>query len=325
MSREFKILVTGGAGKLGNYVSPYLKSKGYKVTNFDIKLPAPDSPCMKEKIPFVKGDLLSLGDCLRAIALAQADVIVHLGAIPFNSEIQPAYAKNYHPYLQNGARFIQMLDEDQTMRTNTMGTYYLMNAARMLGVKKIIFTSTYYVLGLGFRLSGTPFIPQYLPIDEEHPCNPEDTYSLSKLLGEKICEAFSRAYGINTVVLRLVGVYYPDDELSKITYKFNINVPVPRNEDERYIIGTTYQYVDARDVARIIELAIEAENLNPYEVFFVATDTVYAEDTQEVIAKRWPSLKEMGKNINGTDGIISIEKARKLLGYNPAYSWRKNV
>jgi len=318
-----RILVTGGSGRLGNYVSPYLKSKGYQVTTFDIQLPVSGSPNDKEKIPFVKGDLLSLGDCMRAIAHAQADVIVHLGAIPFNSEIQPAYAKEYNPYLQNGARFIQRLDEDQTMKTNTMGTYYLLDAARRLGVKKVIFTSTYYVVGIGFRISGTPFIPQYLPIDEEHPCTPEDTYGLSKLLGEEICKAFSRAYGIDVVVLRLLGVYYPDNEFSKKIYNFNINVPPAQNEDEAYIIGNTYQYVDARDIARIIELSIEAQNLNPYEVFFVATDTVYAESTQEVIAKRWPYLKEMGKNIRGTDGIISIDKARRLLGYEPAYSWRK--
>ena len=96
-----KVLVTGGAGRLGNYVAPYLKSKGYKVTTFDINLPAPDSRNAKEHIPFVKGDLLSLGDCMRAIAHAEADVIVHLGAIPFNTEIQAPYAKEYDRYLQN--------------------------------------------------------------------------------------------------------------------------------------------------------------------------------------------------------------------------------
>lgn len=319
-----KVLVTGGSGRLGNYVSPYLKSKGYQVTNFDIQLPAPGSPNERERIPFVKGDLLSLGDCMRAIATAQADVIVHLAAIPYNSEIQLAYAREYNPYLQNGARFIQRLDEDQTMKTNVMGTYYMLDAARRLGVKKFIFISTYYVVGLGFGISGNPFVPQYLPIDEEHPCTPEDTYGLSKLLGEEMCKSFSRAYGIEVVVLRLLGVYYPDDEFSKRIYKFNINVPPAKNKGEEYISGNTYQYVDARDVAKIIELSIEAQNLNPYEVFFVATDTVYTEDTQEVIAKRWPYLKEMGKNIAGTDGIISIDKARRLLGYTPAYSWRKN-
>lgn len=316
------VLVTGASGNLGNYVSPYLKKKGYNVTNFDIKLPVPGSANDMARIPFVKGDLVSLGDCMRAIAHAQPDVIVHLGAIPYNTEIQPAYAKDYNLYTQNGVRFIQHLDEDETMKTNTMGTFYLMDAARRLGVKRVVAISSYFVLGIGFRISGTPFIPHYLPIDENHPCSPEDTYSLSKLLGEEICKAFTRAYGMNVIVLRLLGVYYPDSDMSKNMYKFNINVPPATDEGNGYISGNTYQYVDARDVARIIELSIEAKGLNPYEEFFVSTDTVYAENTTEVIAKRWPAFKDMGKDIKGTDGIISIEKAKKLLGYKPAFSWR---
>ncbi|MDI9515171.1 MAG: NAD(P)-dependent oxidoreductase [Clostridiales bacterium] len=317
-----KVLVTGGAGRLGNYVAPYLKSKGYKVTTFDINLPAPDSRNAKEHIPFVKGDLLSLGDCMRAIAHAEADVIVHLGAIPFNTEIQAPYAKEYDRYLQNGARFTQRMDEDLTMKTNTMGTYYLLDAARRLGVKKIVFTSTYYVLRFGFMLSGKRFMPEYLPIDEEHPCDPEDTYGLSKLLGEEICRSFSNGYGIDAVVLRLLGVYYPDSEFAKMVYKFGVNVPPIENENEGYIVGNTYQYVDARDIARLVELSIEAKNLNPFEVFYAITDSVYTEPTTEVIAKRWPNLAEMGKDIPGTEGIISFDKARRLLGYEPAYSWR---
>ena len=317
-----KVLVTGGSGMLGNHVSPFLKEQGHQVTNFDIKPPAKGSANDLACFPFVRGSLLSLSDCLRAIAHAQPDVIVHLAAIPHNSEIQPAYAMEYDPVTQDGVRFMQTMDEDETMKTNTMGTYYLLDAARRLGVKKVVFISSLFVLGIGFRISGTPFVPEYLPIDENHPCSPEDTYSLSKLLDEQICRSFASAYGMQIVALRLFGVFYPDSEFHQKIYKFNINVPPAKNEKAASMFNGIYQYVDARDAARAVGLAMTAENLRPFEAFFLSTDTTFQENTTEVIAKRWPAYTLMGRNIAGTDGLVSIEKAKRLLGYQPAFSWR---
>lgn len=318
------ILVTGASGKLGNYVSPYLKEKGYNVTNFDINLPSKGSDNEKLGIPFVRGNLISLGDCMRAIAHAQPDIIVHLGAVRFNTEIQPAYDKVCDLNIQDGIKFVQELDEDEAMRTDVMGTYYLMDAARRLKVKKIILASSYYVLGIGFRISGTSFVPQYLPIDEEHPCAPEDTYSLAKLIDEEILKAFSRAYGINSIALRLLGIYYLGVTSQSGWCRFNIEVPSAKCEKDGYMIGQCYEYVDARDVVQAIELSIKS-NLKGFESFYIATDTLYSENTANIIPKRWPALKDLGKDIKGTDGIISIEKAKKILGYKPAYSWRKKI
>lgn len=317
------VLITGASGNLGNIVGPYLKDKGYNVTNFDKKPQAPDSPNAKAGLPYVIGNLLSLSDCMRAIAHAQPDVIIHLGAIPFNSEIQPAYGREYS-FKTDGARFTQAMDEDETMNVNTMGTFYLLDAARRLGVKEIIAATSYFSLGIGFRLSGTSFMPEYLPLDEEHPSVPEDTYSLSKYLNEETLKAFSRAYGMRCIAMKLMGIYYDDNEWCKEVYNFDINVPEPTPEEVDYMIGTTYQYVDGRDVARFIELALKAENLNPYEDFFVVTDTFYNDDTVDVIKRRWPSFaaKGLGMDIKGRDGLISYEKSRRLLGYEPQFSWR---
>ena len=317
------ILVTGASGRLGNIVGPYLKEKGFNVTNFD-KLPQnPESLNVKLNIPYIQGDLLSLGDCMRAIAHAQPDVIVHLAAIPNNTELQPAYSREY-TWASDGARFVQRLSEDETMKVNTMGTYYLLDAARRMGVKDIIAATSYFVLGIGFRISGTSFAPEYLPIDEDHPCSPEDTYSLSKLLNEETMKAFCRAYGMRCIAMRLMGVYHESNELSKKIYKFGINVPDPKENEVDYMISTTYQYVDGRDVAQFIALAIDAKGLEPFEAFYLATDTIYKDKTVDVIKKRWPSLakKGMGADIKGHDGIISCEKAKKLVGYKPQYSWR---
>jgi nucleoside-diphosphate-sugar epimerase len=316
------VLVTGSSGMLGNYVCPYLKEQGYNVCGFDVAPQSPDSANAKAGIPFVQGNLTDLGDCLRAIAFAQADVIVHLGAIRFNPELQPPFAKEYTK-AADGARFSHRLNEDAAMEINTMGTFYVMDAARRLGVKHVVFASSYFVLGIGFRLSGTSYEPAYLPMDEEHPLLPEDTYSLSKVLGEEICKSFVRAYDMRVVAMRLLGVYYHNNEASRNMNHFNITVPSATPEDKGYLICSTSQYVDARDIAVLVQLSIEAQGLNPFEAFFVATDTTYNEPTSVIVPRRWPFLADKAKNIPGCEGLISIGKAGRLLGYKPAYSWRK--
>src|SRR4051794_40695448 len=138
------VLVTGASGRLGRYVSPRLREAGHDVTDFDaVPQPANDDPA-----PFIKGDLTSLEDCLRAIAYSQAEVVVHLGALPGPREMikRPGWVRQ------------QRAPEDETMRVNTMGTYCLLEAARILGtVKQVIFASTFYTLGIGNRISDRPF------------------------------------------------------------------------------------------------------------------------------------------------------------------------
>jgi nucleoside-diphosphate-sugar epimerase len=297
-----KVLVTGGAGGIGRYAAAELRGK-YAVTLFDRTLPSEGDYPWEPDLPFVKGDLTSLSDCMRAIALAQADSIVHLGAIPYNTERQP------------GQRGVPRLPEDETMRVNTMGTYYLLDAARRLGVRKVVMASTFFVLGLGFRISDKPFVVEYLPIDEEHPLRPEDTYSLSKVLGEEILAAFSRAYDIQTVAFRLMGVDYPHWR----RHTFGVD---PERRPEGMKRFSTFQYVEAEDVALACRLALEAEGLEPFEAFYLATDTTLAGETRPVLERVYPELAAMASSIQGYDGLISIEKARRKLGYDPQHSWR---
>jgi nucleoside-diphosphate-sugar epimerase len=319
------ILVTGGSGMMGNFVCPYLKEQGYNVSNFDAIPSPPASANAKVGIPFVQGSLINLGDCLRAIAFAQPDVIVHLGAIRFNTELQPPYACDWNNQITDGARFSQRLPhEHDTMEINTMGSYFICDAARRMGVKRIIAASSYFVLGIGFRLSGTSYQPLYLPMDEEHPLLPEDTYSLSKVLGEEIYRAFVRAYDMRVVAMRLLGVYYPPvDGSAGSTSQYPLTVPAATPENKGFLISDTFQYADARDIAYFIKLSLEAQNLDSFEAFYLATDTKYSEPTADIVKRRWPFLADKAKDIAGTDGIISIKKAERLLGYKSQYTWRK--
>ena len=319
------ILVTGGSGRLGNYVCTYLKKAGYNVSSFDSAATPPDSPNDKEKIPFVQGNLLELGDCLRAIAFAQPDIIVHLAAITGPTEIFSPYDKEKGFLGVSPFRSMQRMPEDMCFKVNTMGTYFILDAARRMNVKDMVISSSYYATGIGGRWSGTSYAPNYLPVDEDHPCDPEGSYALSKYLDEEIAKAFTRAYGMNVIALRYMGVFYENNEMSRRVYKFGVTVEPADEKNKGLLVDNTYQYVDARDIANITELCIQkigAPPLKPFEAFFVSTDTTYLEPSSEVVAKRWPFLKEHAGSLKGTEGVFSIAKAEKLLGYRPAYSWR---
>ena len=89
-------------------------------------------------------------------------------------------------------------------------------------------------------------------------------------------------------------------------------------------LGRTWQYVDSRDVAQACHLFLQAEDFGQFEAFYLSTDTTLAEDTRVVIERLYPDLKEMAANLVGKEQVISIKKAREMLGYEPKYSWRNN-
>ena len=192
-----KVLITGGAGRLARYVAAELEPN-WEVTLFDVLSPDETPFPWETRLKFVKGDLTNLADCMRAITLSQAETIIHIGAITHSTDMQP------------GSRMPQRRPEDTTMQVNVMGTYYIMDAARRLGVKKVVFGSSFYALGLGMRISKRPLPIEYLPIDEKHPTNTEDTYGLSKIIGEEIVHSYCRAYGMKGVALRFMGIHYPN-------------------------------------------------------------------------------------------------------------------
>ncbi len=291
---------------MARYVAEELRNE-HNVTLFDIVTPDQSRVPWQTDLMFVKGELTDLGDCMRAITLAKAEIIIHLGAITHSTDLQP------------GRRRTQVLPEDQTMRSNVMGTYYLMDAARRLGVKKVIFASSYYALGLGVKISGKPFQVDYLPIDEDHPLRPEDTYGLSKMLGEEIIHAYCRAYGMKGVAFRLMGISYPFNP-----YKFN-DTPAPRPDFKGGPVQTTYQYVDARDIAYACRLAVEKDLDSEFEAFYLITDNVFPGDTKDVVKAVCPDLADMAENIQGEEGIITDRKIRKMLGYEPKYSWKNEL
>jgi len=227
-------------------------------------------------------DLTEYGEAIDALKGAEA--VVHLAAIP---------APGLKP-------------DELTFRVNVTSTYNVFAAAPLLGLRRVVWASSETVLGLPFD---TP--PRYAPIDEDHAPFPESTYSLSKVAGEAMAVQFSRWSGIPYVGLRFSNVMEPHDYERFAGFQ----------DDPQLRRWNLWGYVDARDVAQACRLALDADVAGA-EVFIVAAaDTVMNRPNRELMAEVYPSVELRG-DIGEHDTLLSIDNARRVLGYAPRYSWR---
>jgi nucleoside-diphosphate-sugar epimerase len=230
-------------------------------------------------------DLTDYGETVDA--LKGAGSVVHLAAIP---------APGLKP-------------DELTFRVNIASTYNVFAAAPMLGLRRVAWASSETVLGLPFDRP-----PRYAPIDEGHAPYPESSYSLSKVAGEELARQFARWTGIPYVGLRFSNVMEPHDYERFAGWQ----------DDAQLRRWNLWGYVDARDVAQACRLALDAP-VEGAEVFIVAAaDTVMRRSNAELMAEVYPGVDLRG-DIGEHDTLLSIEKARRVLGYEPRYSWRTGV
>ncbi|MBO0790895.1 MAG: NAD(P)-dependent oxidoreductase [Ktedonobacteraceae bacterium] len=233
--------------------------------------------------PYLKTDLTDLGQTFEV--LQGADAVVHLGAIPAPG-LQP---------------------EEVTFRNNTLSTYNIFSAAVALRLQRVVWASSETTLGLPFDREK----PAYAPIDEEHPRYPESSYALSKVVAEEMAHQFNRWSGIPFVGLRFSNIMEPQDYERFPAFA----------QDPTLRKWNLWGYVDARDVAQSCRLALEAE-ITGAEVFIIAAaDTVMDRPSRELLAAVFPEVPLRGE-IREFETLLSITKARKMLGYHPEYSWR---
>jgi nucleoside-diphosphate-sugar epimerase len=219
--------------------------------------------------------------------LKGSDAVVHLAAIP---------APGLKP-------------DEVTFRVNTTSTYNVFAAASLLGLRRVVWASSETTLGLPFERE----LPRYAPIDEEHPPLPESSYALSKVISEEMARQFNRWNGIPHVGLRFSNVMEPHDYERFSGFW----------DDAQLRRWNLWGYVDARDVAQSCRLALEGD-ITGAEVFIIAAaDTVMNTPSAELMADAYPGVELRDVAEFGT--LLSIEKARRLLGYEPAFSWRDAV
>lgn len=282
------VLVTGGSGRLGRAVLRDLTVNGYRVLNIDQALP-PEAVC-----PTVRIDLTDYGQVLEAVLGGidehggAFDAVVHLAAIP-----APGLFAN-----------------SRTIRNNVPASYNVFEAARKAGIRNVVFASSETVLGLPFE---TP--PPYVPVDEEYFPRPETAYSLGKLLDETMAAQFCRwDPALKMAGLRFSNVMYVEDYKAFLAFD---SEPAKRK-------WNLWSYIDARDGAQAVRRAIEAE-FTGFEAFIIANaDTVMSRSNASLMAEMFPEVPVKGAlSQNGT--LLAIDKARRMLDYNPQHSWRDHV
>ncbi len=229
-----------------------------------------------------RAELGELGQALEV--LRRADAVVHLAAIP-------------------GPR---LATEEVTFRSNIASTFNVFSAACMLGLQRVVWASSETTLGLPFDTS-----KPYLPVDEEQPTVAKSSYALSKVLGEEMARYFSARFGVPFVGLRFSNVWDDRDYAQVPSFQ----------GDARARSWNAWGYVDHRDVAQACRLALDA-TIDGAEVFIIAAaDTVMERPNRELVAEVFPGVP-LRDGVGDHDTLLSIDKARRVLGYEPEHTWR---
>jgi len=282
-----RVAVTGGSGKLGRAVVDDLLSHGYEVHVLD--LAPPGNP----RARFTKVELSDFGQVVGALTgvddrYDRLDAVVHLAALP-----APGVAANATVF-----------------HNNVAASYNVFSAARVAGISNIVWASSETLLGLPLD---TP--PIAIPIDETQPPRPESSYSLGKLVDETIAEQFCRwDPRLKMIGLRFSNVMEPADYAAFPAF----------DTDARLRKWNLWGYIDARDGAQAVRKALEFTTPG-LEIFIIANaDTVMNRPSADLVAEVFPDVP-VTRELSGTQTLLSIDKARKLLGYEPGHSWRDHV
>ncbi len=279
-----RVAVTGSSGKLGRAVVSDLLEQGWDVVALD--------RVVSERADVASSlvDLTDFGQAVEALSGIDdrhhgVDALVHLAAIP---------APGLRP---NAATFAN----------NLTASYNAYSAALRAGVRKIVWASSETVLGLPFDEP-----PPYLPVDEDYPPRPNSTYSLVKTLEEELARQLCRWHtDLSMIGLRFSNVMYPEDYAAFPAY----------DADPQARRWNLWGYIDARDGAQAVRRALDHDRRGA-DVFIIANaDTVMSRPNDELLAEVFPDVP-LTRPVGRHETLLSIDKARRVLGYEPQHSWR---
>jgi len=282
-----RILVTGARGKVGAATVAALHDAGHDVTATDLHRPLYES--QRGPVRYVQAELTDPGD---AYALVRGqEAVVHAAAIPEPAQNTPS----------------------TVFANNLMGTFNTLEAAVRWGVGRFVHLSSETVTGVAF--AERRFLPDYVPVDEEHPARPQDPYGTAKHFGELLMDGATRRSDLTGVSIRPSWVQWEGN------YASNLGGWIREPSASEGF----WSYIDAYDLADAIRLAAEAATPG-HEVVYIASPDIAAREPLEVLARRFygDRMPELRPSDDEPDpGGISIAKARRLLGYAPHRSWRR--
>jgi nucleoside-diphosphate-sugar epimerase len=293
-----RILFTGGSGKAGRHAVAYLLQRGHRVLNVD--LVSLDMAGVDNRIADIT-DAGQMFDVMASYAgfdeleagtgVQRFDAVVHFAAVPR----------------------ILMTTDNECFRVNTLGTYNVIDAAVKFGVRKIVFASSETTYGVCFADGERK--PDYLPVDENHPTVPEDSYAMSKVVNEATARSFQRRSGFDIYGLRINNVVEPHEY--ERDFPAYIADPALRRRN-------FFAYIDARDLGQIVDRCLGVDGLG-YQIFNVSNDSHSVErTTAELIDEFYggvPLKREMGER----ETFFANAKAKAMLGFAPRHEWRDEL
>lgn len=241
------------------------------------------TPPARRDAPFLRADVTDLGQTIEA--LRGADAVAHLAAIPAPG----------------------LISDQQTFQINTISTYNVFSAAALLKLQRVVWASSETTLGLPFD---DP-VPHYAPIDEAHPLYPQSSYALSKVVGEQMADHFSRWSHLPIIGLRLSNIMEPQDYARFASFQ----------GDARLRKWNLWSYVDARDVAQSCRLSLESTLTGSHAFIIASADTVMERANADLMAEVFPGVP-LKPETGDHDTLLSVDKARQMLGYAPGRWWR---
>ena len=289
-----RLLFTGGSGKAGKHCIDYLRNQGHTILNVDLIDLGHDS--VQTRLADITDagqifDVMSSYANYHELDLGQGvpkfDAVIHFAAIPR----------------------LMMTSDNECYRVNTLGTYNVLDAAIKFGIKKVIFASSETTYGVCFADGEVK--PDYLPIDENHPTIPQDSYAMSKVVNEATAKSFQRRSGIDIYGLRINNVIEPHEYKEKFPAYME-------NPDLRR--RNIFSYIDARDLGQMVQKCLDTDGLG-YEVFNVSNDDHSVGLSSEKLIETYYQGVEI-KTPKVPESFYTNEKAKQLLGFQPCHSWR---
>jgi UDP-glucose 4-epimerase len=292
-----RIVFTGGSGKAGRHVVPYLLDKGHTILNLDLV------PLNHPGVNTLVTDLTDSGQTFNALSMhfgleefatgtgpAPIDAVVHFAAVPR----------------------VLLRPDNTTFTANVTSTYNVLEAAVKLGIKKVIIASSETTYGVCFAEGDKDF--HSFPLEEDYDSDPMDSYGLSKVVNEKTGRAFAMRSGIDVYALRIGNVIEPHEYTMFPGFLAN---PPSRKRN-------AWSYIDARDLGQIVDLCVGKDGLG-YQVFNAVNDEITTtENTAEALRKYAPNspvTRPMGER----EAPISNRKIREVLGFKEQHNWHKYV
>lgn len=285
-----KVAVTGGIGKLGRWVVQELASGEVGSTPHEVRVFDLVRGQETDRVRYFTGNIQDLGQVFEA--LADTEAVIHLAGIPTHS----------------------VAPNEVTFRTNVMGTFNVHEAAWRLGIHRVVTMSSEAVLGWAPGACAREHVPEYLPIDEDHPLCPQDAYSLSKQAGEAIARSYTERSGMQTVILRPPWIVSPEEMQS-----------LRRTSGVTPARFALYHYIDARDLAKACRLAVELPLAGCNTLFVGSGESCVNEPLCTLYPRLMPAIGNKASGLTGIRSSVSVEKARKVLGWSPTRSWRVDL